>query len=157
MIAPKIPRRHFLIGAGLSGSLSLSGCGGKLLDIGPPEPGPVYTVLPKPAQGAPQGQGAKVSWALSILQPSAAPGLDSERIALTQPDGTLDFYAKVSYPDRLPPIVQQALLNGFEAKCSLSSACRCSMTSSGARWTWTSRAAMRATRRPVTPTPGRWV
>jgi len=115
MIAPKIPRRHFLIGAALSSSLSLSGCGGKLLDIGPPEPGPVYTVLPKPAQGVPQAQGAKVSWALSILQPSAAPGLDSERIALTQPDGTLDFYAKVSYPDRLPPIVQQALLNGFEA------------------------------------------
>ena len=108
MIAPEIPRRLFVIG---SASLLLAGCGGKLLDIGPPEPGPVYTVLPK----FPQGQGAKVSWALSILQPSAAPGLDSERIALTQADGTLDFFAKVSYPDRLPPMVQQALLNGFEA------------------------------------------
>lgn len=108
MIAPKIPRRLFVIG---SGSLLLAGCGGKLLDIGPPEPGPVYSVLPK----FPAGQGAKVSWALSILQPSASPGLDSERIALIQPDGTLDFYAKVSYPDRLPPMVQQALLNGFEA------------------------------------------
>jgi len=108
MIAPKIPRRLFVIG---SGSLLLAGCGGKLLDIGPPEPGPVYTVLPKFSQA----QGAKVSWALSILQPSAAPGLDSERIGLTQADGTLDFYAKVSFPDRLPPMVQQALLNGFEA------------------------------------------
>lgn len=108
MIAPQIPRRIVLLGAG---SLLLSGCGGKLLDIGPPEPGPVYSVLPKfqPAQGE------KVSWALSILQPSAAPGLDSERIALTQADGTLDFFARVTYPDRLPPIVQQALLNGFEA------------------------------------------
>jgi len=115
MIAPKIPRRLLLIGAGLTGSLALSGCGGKLLDIGPPEPGPVYTVLPKFPQGLEGTQGAKVAWALSILQPSAAPGLDSERIALTQPDGTLDFYARVTYPDRLPPIVQQALLNGFEA------------------------------------------
>jgi cholesterol transport system auxiliary component len=108
MIAPEIPRRLFVIG---SASLLLAGCGGKLLDIGPPEPGPVYTVLPKFTQA----QGEKVSWALSILQPSAAPGLDSERMALTQADGTLDFFAKVSYPDRLPPMVQQALLNGFEA------------------------------------------
>jgi cholesterol transport system auxiliary component len=56
-----------------------------------------------------------VAWALSVLRPSPAPGLDSERIALTQPDGSLDFYAKSGYPDRLPSIVQQALLNGFEA------------------------------------------
>ena len=108
-----IARRILLIGAGLTGSLALSGCGGKLLDIGPPDAGPVYTVLPKFPAAAP-GQ-AKVSWSLSILRPSPAPGLDSERIALTQPDGSLDFYAKAGYPDRLPPIVQQALLNGFEA------------------------------------------
>jgi cholesterol transport system auxiliary component len=105
--------RIFLIGAGLTGSLALSGCGGKLLDIGPPDPGSVYTVLPK-FSAAPASQ-PKVAWALSILRPAAAPGLDNERIALTQPDGTMDFYAKATYPDRLPPIVQQALMNGFEA------------------------------------------
>jgi len=105
-----IARRLLLIGAG---SLALSGCGGKLLDIGPPDAGPVYTVLPKYA-AAPAG-GQKVAWALSVLRPAAAPGLDTERIALTQPDGTMDFYAKATYPDRLPPIVEQALLNGFEA------------------------------------------
>jgi cholesterol transport system auxiliary component len=108
-----IARRMFLIGAGMTGSLALSGCGGKLLDIGPPDAGQVYTVLPK-SPSAPAG-GQKVAWALSITRPVAAPGLDNERIALTQPDGTMDFYAKATYPDRLPPIVQQALLNGFEA------------------------------------------
>ena len=108
-----IARRILLIGAGLTGSLALSGCGGKLLDIGPPDAGPVYTVLPK-FPPATSGQ-AKVGWALSILRPTPAPGLDSERIALTQPDGSLDFYAKAGYPDRLPAIVEQALLNGFEA------------------------------------------
>lgn len=107
-----IARRMFLLGAGLTGSLALSGCGGKLLDIGPPEAAPVYTVLPK-YQAAPAG-GQKVAWALSVLRPVTAPGLDNERIALTQPDGTMDFYAKATYPDRLAPIVQQALLNGFE-------------------------------------------
>lgn len=105
-----IARRLLLIGAG---SLALSGCGGKLLDIGPPDAGTVYAVLPK-SPAAPAG-GQKVAWALAILRPATAPGLDSERIALTQPDGTVDFYAKAAYPDRLPPIVQQALLNGFES------------------------------------------
>lgn len=103
-------RRLFLIGAC---AVTLSGCGGKLLDIGPPDAGPIYTVLPKFPAGA-AGQ-AKVAWALSILQPTAAPGLDTQRIVLTQPDGTMDFYAKATYPDRLPPIVEQALLNGFES------------------------------------------
>jgi cholesterol transport system auxiliary component len=112
-----IARRIFLIGAGLTASAALSGCGGKLLDIGPPDAGPVYTVLPKiPATpaGQPPAQ-PKVAWALSVLRPTAAPGLDNDRIALTQPDGTLDFYAKATYPDRVPPIVEQALLNAFEA------------------------------------------
>jgi cholesterol transport system auxiliary component len=108
-----IARRMFLTGAGLTGALALSGCGGKLLDIGPPDAGQVYTVLPK-YQTAP-ASGQKVAWALSITRPAAAPGLDNERIALTQPDGTMDFYAKATYPDRLPAIVQQALLNDFEA------------------------------------------
>ena len=108
-----IARRIFLIGAGMTGSLALSGCGGKLLDIGPTDTGSVYTVLPKfPA--APAGQ-PKVAWALSVLRPTPAPGLDSNRIALNQPDGSMDFYAKAAYPDSLPPIVQHALLNGFEA------------------------------------------
>lgn len=111
-------RRLFLTGtAGLS-CLVVSGCGGNLLGLGPPEAGPVYTVLPKfpaAAAGQPPSNQAKVNWALAILRPDAAPGLDNDRIALTQPDGTMDFYAKATYPDRLPPIVQQALLNGFEA------------------------------------------
>jgi cholesterol transport system auxiliary component len=105
-----IPRRLVLIGAS---SALLSACGGKLLDLGPPDPGPVYTVLPTfPAR--PTGQ-PKVAWALAILRPAAAAGLDNDRIALIQPDGTLDYYAKATYPDRLPPMVQQALLGGFEA------------------------------------------
>jgi cholesterol transport system auxiliary component len=102
-----IPRRLFLIGASAA---ALAACGDLL---GPPEAGTIYTVAPK--FPAPAAGGAKVNWALAILRPTAAPGLDSERIALTQPDGSMDFYAKATYPDRLPPLVQQALLNGFEA------------------------------------------
>jgi ABC-type uncharacterized transport system auxiliary subunit len=103
-------RRLFVIGAS---ALGLSGCGGNLLGLGPPEGGTVYTVLPKTLPAA-TGQ-TKVAWALSVLRPTAAPGLDNDRIALTQPDGSMDFYAKATYPDRVPPMVQQALLDGFEA------------------------------------------
>jgi cholesterol transport system auxiliary component len=101
-------RRLFLIGLS---SLALSACGGNL--IGPPDASPMYMVAPKFA-AQPAG-GEKVKWALSILRPYVAPGLDTDRIALTQADGTMDYYAKANYPDRLPDIAQQALLQGFEA------------------------------------------
>jgi cholesterol transport system auxiliary component len=99
-------RRLVLIGVS---ALALSGCGKDLL--GPPEPGPIYPVRPVFATA----QGAKVSWALSILRPDVAGGLDSDRIALMQIDGSLDYYAKATYPDRVSPIVQQALVDAFEA------------------------------------------
>ncbi|HEY2009142.1 MAG TPA: ABC-type transport auxiliary lipoprotein family protein [Rhizomicrobium sp.] len=102
-----LARRFFLTGAS---SLALAGCTGNL--FGPPEAGPIYMVTPKfpPAPAS----GEKVQWALSILRPDSAAGLDTDRIALTQPDGSMDYYAKATYPDRLPTIVQHALLDGFE-------------------------------------------
>ena len=103
-----IQRRLFLLGAS---ALVLTGCGKDL--IGPPEAGPIYVVKPQfPA--APAG-GAKVPWALSILHPEIVAALDNERIALFQADGSMDYYAKATYPDRLASIVQHALLDGFEA------------------------------------------
>jgi cholesterol transport system auxiliary component len=101
-----IPRRLFLIGAC---SLPLSACGGNLL--GPPAETPIiYPVRPNFLAG----NGEKVGWALSILRPELTGGLDSDRIVLHQPDGTMDFYAKATYPDRLGALVQQALVDGFE-------------------------------------------
>jgi cholesterol transport system auxiliary component len=103
-----IQRRLFLIGAS---ALGLSACGGNLLGLGPPDAGPIYPVRPT----FPAGSGQKVNWALAVLRPDVASGLDTDRIALMQPDGSLEFYAKANYPDRLTPIVQQALMDGFEA------------------------------------------
>ncbi len=101
-----ISRRLLLIGAP---ALALSACGKDLL--GPPEPGPIYPVRPTFAPA----KGEKVSWALTILRPDVPGGLDSDRIALMQTDGSLDYYAKATYPDRVSPVVQQALLDAFEA------------------------------------------
>lgn len=101
-----LPRRLFLIGAS---SLLLPACSGDL--IGPPEAGAIYPVNP----AFPASKGEKVGWALSIVRPDVAGGLDNERIALHQPGGVLDFYAKATYPAPLPALIQQALLDGFEA------------------------------------------
>jgi len=101
-----IPRRLFLIGAS---SLALPACSSDLL--GPPEAGVIYPVNP----AFPAGKGEKVGWALSIARPEVAGGLDNDRIALHQPGGILDFYAKATYPAPLPALIQQALLDGFEA------------------------------------------
>ena len=52
---------------------------------------------PKPAPSIrcirtfPPASGEKVGWALSILRPDVAGGLDTDRIALIQPDGTHGF------------------------------------------------------------------
>jgi cholesterol transport system auxiliary component len=100
-------RRLLLIGAAAS---LLSACGGNL--IGPPDAGPIYPLRPV---FAPAPAGDKVGWSLAILRPDVPGGLDSDRIALLQPDGSMDYYAKATYPDRLPALVQRALLEGFEA------------------------------------------
>ena len=77
-----------------------------------PGAGPIGPSLPvSPAESLPPPEIVSLNrWAIVD-----APGLDTNRIALDQPDGSMDFYAKAAYPDSLPAIVQQALLNGFEA------------------------------------------
>lgn len=102
-----IPRRLFLVG---TSSLVLAACGGNVLGLGPQEPGTIYPIRP----AFMPGNGEKVGWALSILRPDLAGGLDTDRIVLHQADGSMDFYAKATYPDRLGAIVQQTLLDGFE-------------------------------------------
>jgi cholesterol transport system auxiliary component len=91
-------------------SLALSACGGDLL--GPPAESPmIYPVQPTFAAGS----GDHVGWALALLRPDMAGGLDTDRMVLHQADGTMEFYAKATYPDRLGMILQQALLDGFES------------------------------------------
>ena len=102
-----IRRRLFLVGAA---SLTLSACTADLL--GPPEASPIYPL--RPAFPAPVS-GEKVNWALSIMRPDVPGGLDTDRIALLQPDGTMDYYAKAAYPDRLSAMIQRAVIDGFDA------------------------------------------
>ena len=105
-------RRAFLLLSGAS-ALMLTGCGGL---FGPP-PAPAIYVL-RPDFPAPAAAPAKPAWSLAIMRPSAPASLDTDRIALLQPDGILDYYADAQYPDSLPGVVQTVLLNAFEASAA---------------------------------------
>jgi cholesterol transport system auxiliary component len=107
-------RRFFLIGAS---SLALAACGNIL---GPPPASQIYVLRPTP----PTQGGEKISWALSIDKPDASDSLDTERIALAKSDTQLDYYANAVWPDRLPNLVQTALLAGFEATGRIDSVAR---------------------------------
>lgn len=100
--------RRALLLAGAA-TLGLAGCADV---IGPPEPPPLYSLRPalRPAGGGP-----RVSWQMSVVLPDAADSLDTTRIMLQQPDGTLDYYANASWPDKLSFLVQSAMLDAFTA------------------------------------------
>ncbi len=105
--SPLLSRRLLLAGAS---SLALSGCSASDLLGSAAEP-KLYVLRIHPA-AAP---GPKVQWALSVLRPDAAAGLDTDRIAISRPPTRLDYYADAAWPANLPTLVQSAILQAFEA------------------------------------------
>lgn len=106
-------RRQLLLGA--AALFLLSGCGGGLL--GPEKAPQLYLLRPEFAQV----EGQAVNWALNVLEPTAADSLDTPRIALLNPPARLDYYANASWPDRLPKLVQSALVQAFEQSRKIAS------------------------------------
>ncbi|MBU6299043.1 MAG: membrane integrity-associated transporter subunit PqiC [Alphaproteobacteria bacterium] len=102
-----VSRRLLLAGAS---SLALAGCSATDL-LSPPAAPKLYVLRTHPAAMP----GPKVPWALSILTPDAAGGLDTDRIAIFRPPATLDYYADAAWPDQLPALVQNAIQQAFEA------------------------------------------
>jgi len=100
--------RRALLVAGAS-SAALAACSNI---IGPPESAPLYMLRPKMPPG---GAGRAVNWQISIQLPEAPQSLDTDRIALVQPGDIMDYYANAEWQDRLPFLVQQALIEAFEA------------------------------------------
>jgi cholesterol transport system auxiliary component len=105
-------RRKFLVLGGAA--LALAGCGDLL---GPPPSAPIYMLgINTPQAAAPA---AKLPWSLTIMRPSAPASLNTDRIALVQPDATMDYYANADFPDTIPDLVQGAILQAFEATGAL--------------------------------------
>ncbi len=56
---------------------------------------------------------------LVIASPTAPAGLDTERIALSRAPLSLDYFADAQWADRMPFLVQTALVEGFEKSAAI--------------------------------------
>ncbi len=92
----------------LSGLTVLTGCG---LLPNVKEPTTLYTLTPKTTF---PNDLPSVSWQLVVELPTAAAGIDSSRIALTHDPFTLEYYAKASWTDNAPGMIQTLLIESFE-------------------------------------------
>jgi len=74
------------------------------------QPAPeVYVLRARPVPAAPR----TVEATLVIARPSARPGLDGDRIAVTMADRRVDAYAGGRWSAALPRVVESLLLDGF--------------------------------------------
>jgi len=94
-------------------ALPLSACG-LLPKVS--EPVDLYTLTPKTTfpDSLP-----KVDWQLAVEAPVAPPSLDTPRIALQHSLLTLEYYAKASWTDNAPAMVQTMLIESFETSGSI--------------------------------------
>ena len=107
-----LDRRTMLLTAGAgAAALSLGACSGL---IGPPDVSPPFYMLRPNLRTAEGGAGRAVPWQIAVGLPEAPDSLDTTRITLVQPNGTMDFYANASWPDRLSVLVQSSLIDALE-------------------------------------------
>ena len=88
--------------------LTLAGCSGLL---GGGEPAHLYRLTPKSTY-PPNLPHRSVQ--LLINEPLAPAGLDKSRIALTRSPVSIDYFADSEWTDRVPLLVQTAILQSFE-------------------------------------------
>jgi cholesterol transport system auxiliary component len=104
-------RRWLAAGAATTLALATGGC--SLLAALPKvnEPLDLYTLTPKTTFDPDLPH---VDWQLIVEQPVAAGGLDTARIALQRNPYTLEYYAKASWTDNAPSMIQTLLVASFE-------------------------------------------
>jgi cholesterol transport system auxiliary component len=90
--------------------LALAGCGGFHSNQPPTQ---VYTLDPVYAQARPEA--ASNAPSLLVPRPQAAPGLDSEHIALRRSAQRLDHYAESRWPAPLPDFLQSLAIEALRA------------------------------------------
>src|SRR5260221_10027339 len=107
--------------AGVFAAVLAAGCTGLHSSQGATQ---VYTLeLPVPASAAvPAAADKPIATGLNearptlqVLRPLAAPGLDSERIALVRNVSQLDYYAASRWPAPLPEVLQSLAVGGLPA------------------------------------------
>ena len=93
--------------------LVLAGCTGGLHSDAPTVQ--AWRLDPPPGLTPAADAAGVATLTLRVLRPLAAPGLESERIALLHPDRTLDYYAANRWSGRLPEQVEALALDTLRA------------------------------------------
>jgi len=91
----------------------LAGCGGLLSDAPKRQ---LYRTNPNFTFATPLPH---VAAELLVGMPTAPAGLDTERIALSRAPVSLDYFADAQWADRVPFLVQTALVDGFEKSAAI--------------------------------------
>jgi cholesterol transport system auxiliary component len=86
----------------------LSACS---LDIGGGPPPDLYTLSPKSTFAADL---PKVDWQLVVEEPSAAKGIDTDRIAIAPTPLEVKYFPSARWADRGPRMVQALMIQSFE-------------------------------------------
>jgi cholesterol transport system auxiliary component len=88
--------------------------------VGPPPAPQLYVLAPQlgALTDAPQ-----VSWQLVVAEPDAPESLNSPRIALMR-GVTLDYFANAAWADRVPALIQGALVDAFDKSGKIAAAGR---------------------------------
>ena len=99
--------------AGALAALALcaaSGCGG----LHSNEPAmQIYTI--EPTYSLPKAENPGGAGSVQVLRPLAAPGLDTDRIALRRSGQRLDYYSASRWPAPLPEFVQSLVVDALRA------------------------------------------
>jgi cholesterol transport system auxiliary component len=88
----------------------LAGCTGSLLTSKEVAP-QTYRLAPLAAEPP---NAAPFDALLLVVRPNAAPGLDTERIALLHPDRRLDYYAASQWGAALPDVLQDVVVQSMQ-------------------------------------------
>jgi len=100
-----ISRRHVL----LAGGAVLGGCG-VIPKVNDPVPLYALSAVSRFEQSLPD-----VDWQLVVGTPVASADLNSTRIALTRSPGVVEYFAKGAWADYAPILLQDKLIESFEA------------------------------------------
>jgi cholesterol transport system auxiliary component len=88
--------------------LALAGCAGSLLESSAEAP-ETYRL----AGATLPDRGGRLPLAISVARPGAAPALDTDRVAVVQPDSRFDYFAGVRWSEPAPQMLQQLLVRAL--------------------------------------------
>lgn len=101
-------KAHTLIAC--AAALVLAGCAGSLLESNARAPETYRLAGPLPPD-----RGAQLPLALAVARLQAAPALDTDRIAVVQPDSRFDYFAGVRWSEPAPQMLQHRLVGALAA------------------------------------------